>query len=95
MDYKIVEGKNERLISICNESGATHYLTGPAARNYMDNSAFLNMGIIVEWMDYSCYPEYEQSFGAFSHSVSVLDVIFNCGEKAAEFVWEKGVKNYG
>jgi hypothetical protein len=88
MDYDMKEGKNERLISICKQSGATHYLSGPAAKDYIDVSAFREAGIKVEWMDYSWYPEYEQRFGEFRHDVSILDVIFNCGEKAANFVWK-------
>jgi len=88
MDCKIVDGKNERLISLCQQLGATHYLSGPAARSYVDEAAFQAAGIAVKWMDYSHYKPYEQQFGAFIHGVSVLDVLFNCGPHAPDFVWK-------
>jgi hypothetical protein len=87
-DYDIVEGRNERLISICRQAGAANYLSGPAAQKYVDEMAFRTAGVRVEWMDYSWYPVYEQRFGEFIHGVSVLDVIFNCGQKAADYVWK-------
>lgn len=91
MDYHVGEGKNERLISLCQQAGASHYLSGPAARSYVDEAAFAAAGISVEWMDYSNYKLYEQRFGEFASGVSVLDVIFNCGDKAAELVWKHRV----
>jgi len=89
MDYTIVDGKNERLISLCQQAGASHYLSGPAARTYLDESAFAASSISVEWMDYSSYQPYEQRFGDFVSGVSVLDVLFNCGDKAPELVWKR------
>jgi hypothetical protein len=88
-DYEVESGKNERLISICRQSGAASYLSGPAAREYLDESAFRTAGVRVDWMEYSWYPVYAQRFGAYVHGVSVLDVIFNCGEKAADYVWKR------
>jgi len=85
-DYGLVEGKNERLIELCAQAGATRYLSGPAARGYLDEGAFRARGIEVEWMDYSGYPEYPQLFPPFEHNVSVLDVLFNTGPDAASYV---------
>jgi WbqC-like protein family len=90
MDYDLVGGKNERLINICRQAGATKYLSGPAAKDYLEEGAFWTAGLQVEWMDYRWYPVYDQRFGEFVHGVSVLDVIFNCGQKAAEYVWKRG-----
>jgi hypothetical protein len=89
MEYESVEGKNERLISICRQAGAAVYLSGPAAKEYVDETAFRTAGVQVEWMDYAWYPVYEQRFDGFTHGVSVLDVIFNCGQKAADYVWKR------
>jgi hypothetical protein len=86
MDYQITDGKNERLISICRQAGASHYLSGPAARDYLDESAFAEAGVVVEWMDYSNYKPYAQRFGEFTHGVSVLDVLFNVGPEAPEYI---------
>lgn len=85
-DYKLPEGKNERLISICQEAGATKYISGPAAKEYLDESVFRQEGIEVEWMDYSNYPEYRQLFPPFEHGVTILDLLFNCGKDAHRYM---------
>ena len=76
----------ERLVDICQKTGATVYLSGPAARGYLDESALNAAGVQVNWMDYSGYPEYRQSHGPFEHFVSVLDLIFNEGPLASTFM---------
>lgn len=85
-DYNLIEGKNERLISLCQQAKATKFLLGPAAQDYLDESLFQQEGIEVEWMDYSGYPEYRQLFPPFEHSVTILDLIFNEGPNAKNFM---------
>jgi len=86
MDYGIIDGKNERLIDLCKKSGASEYLSGPAAKDYMDLTAFANAGLKVTFADYSNYPEYTQLNPPFEHGVSVLDLIFNEGPRARDFM---------
>jgi hypothetical protein len=38
--------------------------------------------VAVRWFEYPAYPEYPQLWGAFTHGVSVLDLLFNCGPEA-------------
>ena len=71
-----------RLVDICCELGCSHYLSGPSARDYLDQPAFAEAGIEIEWMDYS-YSEYPQIHGAFDHYVSIVDLFFNVGFSAA------------
>jgi hypothetical protein len=37
-------------------------------------------------MDYSGYKEYKQVFAPFQHGVSVLDLIFNAGPDAKQYM---------
>lgn len=85
-DYTLDDGKNERLIGLCLQAGATTYLSGPAAQDYMDVSQFNASGLAVEWMSYKGYPEYPQLYGEFEHGVTVLDVIFNTGKDARQYI---------
>lgn len=78
--------KTEKLVSICKQAGASEYLSGPAAKNYLDNDLFAKENIKVSWMDYSGYPEYNQLYPPFMHQVSILDLIFNEGENATRFM---------
>lgn len=86
MDYRLCEGKTERLVDICKQAGATRYLSGPSAREYLDEALFQSAGIEVAWMDYSGYRPYRQLFGPFEHSVSILDLLFNEGPNARSFL---------
>ncbi len=78
--------KSEKLLNICMDLNATVYVSGPAAKNYLDERIFNNANIKVEWMKYDNYKEYEQLYGEFSHNVSILDLIFAKGEEARYFL---------
>lgn len=86
MDYDLADGKNERLLGLCQRLGCTRYVSGPSARAYLDIDLFAREGVQVEFMDYSGYLEYRQLFGAFEHGVSVLDLLFNEGPRAREYM---------
>lgn len=80
------DDRNQRLINISKHSDADMYISGPAARQYLDESSFEKEGIIVEYMDYSSYPEYRQLYGKFEHKVSIVDLIFAEGKNAYRFM---------
>jgi len=86
MDYKLMEGKTERLIDLCKQAGATEYISGPSAKGYIDEELFKAEGIKLQYMDYSGYPEYEQLFPPFEHRVSVIDLILNVGQEAPRYM---------
>jgi glutaredoxin-related protein len=82
----IFEGdKNERLVQIIKQLNCDHYISGPAAKDYMDLKMFNDNVINVEYLAYSNYPEYHQLFGDFEHGVSILDLLFNKGDDAKNF----------
>jgi hypothetical protein len=86
MDYNLVEGKTERLVDLCRQAGATEYISGPAAKAYMDEEMFMAEGIRLSYMDYSGYPEYNQLFLPFDHFVSIIDLIFNEGPASKSYM---------
>lgn len=81
-DYELTEGKSERLADLCVQARATHYLTGPAAKSYLDENIFAQRQLQVKWFDYMEYKEYKQFWGEFNHFVSILDLLFHCGKQA-------------
>jgi hypothetical protein len=86
MDYRLVEGKTERLVDLCKQAGATEYISGPTAKGYIDEELFRSEGITLRYMDYSGYPEYTQLFPPFEHHVSIIDLIFNEGPNAPRYM---------
>lgn len=85
-DYTLVEGKTERLADLCAQVGGTEYISGPAAKDYIEMNDFTDRGIKLTWFDYSGYPEYPQLWGEFVHGVTILDLLFNCGKDASHYM---------
>ncbi|WNL33964.1 WbqC family protein [Arcobacter cryaerophilus gv. pseudocryaerophilus] len=85
-EFELVDGQTEKLLGICKECNADIYLTGPAAKDYFNEELAKQENIKVEWMDYSGYKEYEQLNPPFEHGVTILDLIFNEGDRAKEFM---------
>jgi len=80
------EDPSERLLQICLQAKATCYVSGPAAKDYLNVDIFKTNGITVEWMDYCGYQEYPQLNPPFDHYVSVLDLLLNVGPDAQAFM---------
>ena len=85
-DYGLIEGKTERLVDLVQKAGGTEYISGPAAKDYIKEELFKKAGIKLTWMDYSGYPEYPQLYPPFEHGVSILDLIFNCGDHSPDYM---------
>jgi hypothetical protein len=75
--------RNDRLINLCRHFGATKYLSGDAAHEYLDTERFAAEGIEVVWQKY-VHPTYSQLHGDFVPYLSVLDLILNEGPRALE-----------
>ena len=80
-DYALRGNKTERLVELLKKLGANIYLSGPAAKSYLDASMFAEQGIDIEYKVYN-YAPYPQLWGAFEGAVSILDLIANCGPHA-------------
>ncbi len=85
-DYHSEGASSLKLVSLCKSCGADNYLSGPLARDYLDESLFIKESIKVEWMDYCDYPEYPQLNPPFMHGVSIFDLIFNTGAQSTNFM---------
>jgi len=78
--------KNEKLLSLLQSTGGSVYISGPAAKDYMDIQEYENAGIDIVGKDYLGYPEYAQSSSQFELGVSILDLIFNTGPDAPYYI---------
>jgi hypothetical protein len=81
-DYTLRDGKTERLAELCMQARATEYISGPAAKNYIEEHFFADRNIKLTWFDYEGFPEYPQLWGKFIHHLSIIDLLFNCGRDA-------------
>jgi hypothetical protein len=86
-DYKPRGAKLERLLDLLTKAGATTYVSGPSARDYLVLPRFESAGIKLVWKDYSGYPTYPQFHGEFTHGVTILDLLFQVGPDAPQYIW--------
>ena len=86
LDYELTGDKTERLANLCRQSLATEYVSGPAAKEYIDANIFKSLGIQLTWFDYIGYKPYHQLWGSFCHDVSILDLLFNCGKDSSRYL---------
>lgn len=74
-----------RVLGICRALGATAYVTGHGASDYLEHAEFDAAGVEVRYMDYACRP-YPQPHGEFTPYVTVLDAIACCGQEARQLM---------
>jgi hypothetical protein len=82
----VTGGRTERLVRILEQVSATRYISGPSARDYLDEAVFAEAKIGLEYMIYE-YPEYEQLHPPYDPGVSVLDLLFMKGPEAGAYIW--------
>ena len=70
-------------MSLLNASNASEYISGPAAKDYINEDSFIKENIQIHWMTYGPYKRYDQlhSYNNFENNVSIIDLLFNVGLK--------------
>lgn len=86
-EFKLNGQKLDRLLDLVVQSKATRYISGPAAKDYIQPERFAALDIELVWKDYSNYPQYHQAHPPFEHGVSILDLLFNVGVEAPNYIW--------
>ena len=88
-------GKQERLLDLVRKSGCHTYISGPAAKDYIEPARFDDIGVKLVWKDYSGYREYPQFFPPFEHRASIIDLLFHTGPLAPEHIWIRSLADAG
>jgi len=84
--YELMGSRTERLVNLCKQTGSQIYVTGPAALRYLDSTLFAREQVEVLAANYSGYPEYEQLYPPFEHTVSIIDLLFSRGSGSRAFM---------
>lgn len=80
--YDIELQAPERLAALCESVDADTYLCGMGADEYMEREAFEQRDVSVKYQDFD-YPTYQQRFGDFVPSLSLVDLLLNVGSGEA------------
>jgi len=72
--------KADLILNLCQQMGATHYLTGVLAKDYLSEKDFFRQGINLEYQKYD-HPKYSQRYPGFVPYLSSIDLLFNVGDQ--------------
>lgn len=84
-EYRFEGAKSALVLDMCRQLGASTYIFGALGKDYADVTAFERAGVGVVFQDYR-HPEYPQQGGPFLPNLSVVDLLFNCGERSGEIL---------
>ena len=90
-EMNIQSDKSEKLIEICKHQEADVYISGSFGTDYIDKERFGEEGISLYFQDYQ-HPTYRQLHGEFCSHMSVLDLLFCCGEKSYDIITQNNLK---
>lgn len=75
----------ERILDMTKKTGCPKYLSGASGKNYLNENLFEDAGIDLIYNNFT-HPKYHQQFGEFISHLSIIDLLFNEGARAGDFV---------
>lgn len=81
----VVGTKSALVLDICEQLGATHYLSGPMGLDYLDADAFAASAIEIIYQRFD-HPTYPQLWGDFEPFMCIVDYWMNCGPGPLNFL---------
>jgi len=74
---------SDLILKICQKTNATQYISGPDGRNYLNLDTFNDIEVLYH--NYQ-HPVYAQLGSNFISHMSIVDLIFNQGQKSEEII---------
>lgn len=84
--------KSDRVLDMCQQVGATHFVFGKHGKDYANFESFNKANITIYFQDYM-HPTYVQHFEGFSPYMSIIDLLFNCGDDSLDVLMESNIKS--
>lgn len=81
----INEKGSDLILNICKKTGAATYISGISGKDYLKPQDFRDAGINVTFQEFY-HPIYRQMYEPFISCMSVLDLLFNHGEKSMDII---------
>jgi len=82
-DYEFKGHKSELVLDMCKQLKADGYIFGSEGESYANKASFAAAGVNLMFQNY-CHPRYPQIHGEFISHLSILDLLFNCGDDSLE-----------
>ena len=77
--------KSDLVLDMCRKLGANNYLFGTQGKDYADISSFIKSNVKPYFQEY-IHPVYPQLHGEFEPYMSIIDLLFNVGDKSLSVV---------
>jgi len=84
-ELQINSSGTKRLVEICQNVGATTYLSGIVGKEYLDENLFKEAGIKIIYENFK-HPIYKQLGNDFLPNMSIIDLLFNEGPNSSELI---------
>jgi len=85
-DIGCTGSKSGLLASICSHVGASEYISTLGSKVYLDESSdFSKIDVPVKYFHFK-HPKYPQLFGEFIDSMSIVDMLMNCGMSSRSLI---------
>ncbi len=81
--------KSALVIDLCKRTGCNAAYLAAGTRAYVDEEAFRQAGVEIEYQDIQ-HPTYPQQYGDFISHMSALDILMNCGPDSAGIIRRSG-----
>jgi hypothetical protein len=78
-------GKTEKVVNLCKKVDITHLYDAKGAKEFIDDSIFHKEGISITFQHFE-HPVYKQLWGNFIPYLSVIDLLFNEGDKSLDII---------
>lgn len=82
-ELNFIGSKSELVLDMCKKLKADVYVFGMLGKDYAEENLFLKNGVKIYFQDYH-HPIYPQTFGEFLPYMSIIDLLFNEGDKSLE-----------
>lgn len=84
-DFDIGSSGTDKLIKTLQHIDADEYISGPGAKDYLDIDQFIESGVSLYWHEFN-HPKYDQLYGEFVSHLSIIDALFNVGDKTNSLI---------
>jgi hypothetical protein len=84
-ELEINTNSTQALVDICKKLSANEYISGIDGKKYLKGELFDKENIKVIFQDYQ-HPTYQQAFDGFQPYMSILDLLFNHGQKSLNII---------
>ena len=85
--------KSDLVLDMRKKIGANTYIFGELGKDYADEHAFKNSGITPIFQNYQ-HPSYPQLHGKFIPHLSIIDLLFNEGDKSYDILMSNNIEQY-